>query len=139
MTTVSLLNPLSRFLIAFIFLASGAGKAFAFAPTATMMSSVGFPSPSFFLACAILIELIGGTGLLLGFGTRYAAAALIVFLIPATLIFHAQFAGDPVSGQEQIAHTLKNLAIIGGLLKFVADGGGDYSLDNRHERKEIRI
>ena len=137
MTIQSLLNPGARFLIALIFLASGAGKIFAFEQTVVGMASVGFPSASFFLVCAILIELIAGTALLLGFRTRHAAAALIVFLIPATIMFHTQFAADPVSGQEQIVHTLKNLAIIGGLLKFVADGGGSFSIDNRPERKEM--
>jgi putative oxidoreductase len=139
MTMRSILHPASRFLLAFIFLASGAGKVFAFDQTAAMMTSVGFPIPTFFLVGAILIELLAGLGLLLGLGTRYSAAALIVFVVPATIMFHASFIGDPVTEQEQVVNTLKNIAIIGGLLKFVADGGGYFSLDNRFAKREIVI
>jgi len=139
MSINSLLNPVARFLMAFIFVASGSGKAFVFEQTAAMMAGVGFPAARLFLVSAVLIEVFAGMALILGFYTRYAAFALIIFIIPATIVFHAPFIGDPVSGQEQIAHTLKNLAIIGGLLKFFADGGGPFSLDRRFERKEIVV
>jgi uncharacterized membrane protein YphA (DoxX/SURF4 family) len=94
------------------------------------MSAAGFPAPTFFLVGAILIETLAGTALLLGFKTRYAAWTLVVFLIPATIIFHVANIADPVQGQEQMVHTLKNLAIIGALLKFAADGAGAFALDN---------
>lgn len=55
------------------------------------------------------------------------------------IVFHASFIGDPVTEQEQVVNTLKNIAIIGGLLKFVADGGGYFSLDNRFTKREIVI
>lgn len=125
------LNPLARFLVALIFIMSGAGKLFAFTPTAAMMEGVGFPAPSFFLVCAILIEIIGGVLLVIGYKARWASLALIVFLIPATLIFHAANLADPAQAQQQIVEVLKNLAILGALVKFAADGAGAYSLDNR--------
>lgn len=126
----NILHPLARFLVAVIFLLSGVGKLFGFADTAQMMAGVGFPAPSVFLVCAIAIEIIGGTLLLAGYKTRYAAVALIVFLIPATIIFHASGIGDAVHGQEQMINTLKNLAIIGALIKFAADGAGKFAVDN---------
>lgn len=54
-----------------------------------------------------------------GVRLRYVALALAAFLVPATLIFHVPQIGDPGAGSEQLIHTLKNLAIIGGLLLFV--------------------
>ena len=36
------------------------------------------------------------------------------------------------AGQDQIFHVLKNVAIMGGLLKFFTDGGGAYSLDAKN-------
>lgn len=131
----TIFHPSARFLVALIFLLSGVGKSFGFGATAAMMSAVGFPAPSVFLAGAIAIEIVAGAGLLLGFKTRYAAFALIVFLIPATLIFHVSNLSDPVQGQEQMINTLKNLAIIGALLKFAADGAGNFSLDNLFEKR----
>ena len=133
----NILHPLARFLVAVIFLLSGVGKLFGFADTAQMMAGVGFPAPSFFLVCAISIELVGGTLLLTGYKTRYAAIALIVFLIPATIIFHAANIADPVHGQEQMINMLKNLAIIGALIKFAADGAGAFAVDNFGAAKDL--
>ena len=132
----SILHLSARFLIALIFLLSGVGKLFGFDQTAQMMTSVGFPAAKVFLASAIALELIGGFALLLGYKARYAAGALFLFLIPATLIFHAAFISDPVHGQEQVVNVLKNLAIMGGLLRVVADGAGLFSLDSLFERKQ---
>lgn len=126
----NILHPLSRFLVALIFLLSGVGKLFGFSDTAQMMAGAGFPAPSVFLVGAIVLELGGGTLLLIGYKTRYAAIALIVFLIPATIIFHAAAIGDPVHGQEQMINALKNLAILGALIKFAADGAGAFAVDN---------
>ena len=131
----TILHPTARFLVSLIFILSGLGKMFAFGATAAKMSAAGFPAAAFFLVCAILIETLAGTALLLGFKTTSAAWALVVFLIPATIIFHAANMTDPVHGQEQIVHTLKNLAILGALLKFAADGAGLISLDNFFARK----
>lgn len=126
----NILHPSARFLVALIFLLSGVGKLFGFSDTAQMMAGAGFPAPTFFLVCAIAIELVAGALLLTGYKTGHAAAALIVFLIPATIIFHASGILDPVHGQEQMINTLKNLAILGALLKFAADGAGAFALDN---------
>jgi len=126
----NILHPLSRFLVALIFLLSGIGKLFGFSDTAQMMAGSGFPAPSFFLACAIVLELVGGTLILIGYKTRYAAIALIFFIIPATIIFHVAGIGDPVHGQEQMINTLKNLAILGALIKFAADGAGAFAVDS---------
>lgn len=121
------LQLLSRILLAVIFILSGFGKLTNFSGTAQMMGGVGFPAPQFFLVCAILLELGGGLALLLGFRARWAALALIIFLIPATLVFHAAHLSGP-KGQDQMIQTLKNLAILGGLLKFYTDGPGPYAL-----------
>jgi putative oxidoreductase len=81
------------------------------------------PAAAFFCAVAILIESLGGVALVLGFYTRWGAAALSGFLIVATWIFH----GAP----DQRIHMLKNLAILGGLLHVMAFGPGGLSLEGR--------
>ena len=124
------LNPLARFLVALIFIMSGVGKIFGFTQTAAMMEGAGFPAPSLFLVGAILLEIVGGIFLLVGYKTRWGTLALVVFLIPATLIFHAVNLADPAQTQQQMIEVLKNLAILGALVKFAADGAGAYSLDN---------
>lgn len=61
---------------------------------------------------------------MLGYKARSGAIALAVFLIPATLIFHTNFA-DRI---QQIMF-MKNLAILGGLLMIIQYGAGRISLD----------
>lgn len=139
MKSIDILNPIARSLLALIFVVSGLGKIFEFQQTGSLMETTGFPLPSLFLVGAILIEILGGIGLLLGYRTRVASVSLIVFVVAATLIFHARFALDPIAGQEQIVHVLKNLAIIGGLTKYAVEGGGVLSFDRRRERKQIIV
>lgn len=127
---------LSRALVALIFIVSGFGKIAGFGVTKEMMANVGFPLPGLFLVGAIALELAGGFGLLLGFKTRWAAIALIVFLVPATVIFHATNIGDPVNGQQQMIEVLKNLAILGALVQYAVEGAGAFSPHLANPRPE---
>lgn len=43
----------------------------------------------------------------------------------SALIFHANFAD-----QNEMIHFMKNVALTGGFLFLVANGGGNYAVDN---------
>jgi putative oxidoreductase len=90
----------------------------------TVASSAGLPLPAVSIAIAAVIEIAGGLALLAGWQVRWASLALVIFLIPATLLFHAAHLGDPGQGRTQMVEVLKNLAIMGGLLKFYVDASG---------------
>ena len=111
---------IARCLIAFFFVASGLGKVFAFRQSSAILASIGFPVPAFFLIAINAIEIVGGLGLFFNVWTTYVAVTLIVFLIFATITIHGPLVRDPVTGTDQIVHIIKNIAIIGGLLTFVA-------------------
>jgi putative oxidoreductase len=70
--------------------------------------------------CARSLEVVAGFVLALGINPRLAAAALVVFLIPATFLGHAfwQLAGT-AAFTPQFLNFLKYTCIAGGLL-FVA-------------------
>ncbi|UCD57100.1 MAG: DoxX family protein [Candidatus Hydrogenedentota bacterium] len=119
--------PLSaRVLISQIFLASGWGKIMDPSGTQHYMAAHGMPLTALFLVGAIVLELGGGLSVLLGYKARWGAVALIVFLIPTTLIFHTAFA----ERLQQIMF-MKNSAILGGLLMVACFGSGPLSLDAR--------
>ncbi len=118
-----------RALLALIFLLSGFGKVTGFAGTVGYMEAYGMPMASFLLVGAIIFELGGGLSLLLGFKARLGALALIIFTIPATLIFHAFWSVPAEAAMAEQINFLKNIAIIGGLLMVVAYGSGPLSLD----------
>ena len=111
---------IARCLIAFFFVASGLGKLFAFRQSSTILASIGFPIPTFSLTAIIAVEIAGGLALLFNLWTSYVAVMLIVFLIFATITVHGPLVRDPVTGSDQIVHMIKNIAIIGGLINFVA-------------------
>jgi putative oxidoreductase len=88
------------------------------------MESMGVPGAM--LPLVIILEVLGGLALMLGWHTRLSAFLLAGFTILATLIFHSNI-GD----QTQMLFFMKNLAIAGGLLLVVSLGAGPYSIDNR--------
>ncbi|MDE2489435.1 MAG: DoxX family protein [Elusimicrobia bacterium] len=110
-----------RLFIAIIFLASAFGKITNFDGTLRYMQAAGMPAVTFFCVAAIAVESLGSVSLILGYRTRWGAAALSVFLIAATWIFH--------TAPDQRIQLLKNLAILGGLLHVIALGPGPISLE----------
>ncbi len=115
---------LGRILIAAIFLMSGISKIMAPGQTRGYMAQMGMPLTGFFLVAAIIFEIGGGLSLLFGAYTFWGTLALVIFMIPTTLIFHTNFA-DP----NQVIHFMKNLAITGGLLYVMEAGPGRISID----------
>jgi putative oxidoreductase len=68
-----------RVLLSAIFLLSGVSKISAPAGMIGYIESVGLPFPTLALAIAILVEMVGGIALILGYRTRVIAAGLAVF------------------------------------------------------------
>ncbi|MEK7321609.1 MAG: DoxX family protein [Pseudomonadota bacterium] len=122
---------LGRLLIAQIFLMSGIGKITGFEGTAGYIASKGLPLPQLLAAGSILLELGGGLLLIIGWKTRWAAAALLAFTLLAALFFHNYWAVPAEQAQDQMIHFMKNLAMAGGILYVIAYGGGPLSLDER--------
>ncbi|RMF57336.1 MAG: DoxX family membrane protein [Bacteroidetes bacterium] len=107
---------LARLLLAMIFLVTGTMKLVDFGHTVGTLASMGLPFPTLLALGAIVTEIGGGACLLFNVKGRWAALVLILFLIPATLLFHVPGLNDPVQAEMQLIQVLKNLAIMGGLL-----------------------
>ena len=118
-----------RVLLAALFVISGYGKIGGFAATAAAMAGKGLPAVEVLLALTILVELGGGLALVIGWKTRWVAAAVLAFTVVATLVFHNFWAVPPEQVMMQRTHFLKNLSIIGGLALLVAFGPGRYAVD----------
>ena len=113
-----------RILVAAIFILSGLGKIGAPAATQGYIAAMGLPAPLLAYIGAIVVELGGGLLLLAGYRTRLVAAALALFSIVTAFVFH-----HALADQNQMIHFLKNFAMAGGLLQFVAYGAGRISVD----------
>jgi putative oxidoreductase len=120
-----------RILLALLFVISGIGKVTGFSGTSAFMASKGMPMTEVLLVGAIAVELLGGLMLVAGFKARWAALAILLFTIPATIIFHNPAGLDAQAAQGQMIHLLKNLSIMGGMLLVAAFGPGAWSVDRR--------
>jgi putative oxidoreductase len=111
----------ARILISIVFLLNGLniiGQTLA----AHEMAAHGVPVilvPTLIMGARAL-QLIAGTGLVLGIYPRVSAIALLLFLIPATLMTHAFWqAGDTSLYMVQLINFFKNVCMAGGLA-FIA-------------------
>jgi putative oxidoreductase len=129
--TQDTLALIGRLILAWFFVPAGWGKIAGFAGTVAYATSAGLPMPQVGVAIGLLIELVGGLMLLVGFGTRWAALALAVFTAVAAFFFHNYWAMPEAQQMMQKLNFTKNLAISAGLLAYAAFGAGRFSIDGR--------
>jgi putative oxidoreductase len=120
---------IGRMLLVILFFISGFGKIPGFEDTAGYIASEGLPAPQLLTAISILFELGGAIAIAIGWKTRWAAAALALFVIVITPIFHQFWGIPPEQEMMQQVNFMKNVSILGGFLLLFAFGPGRYSLD----------
>ncbi|HEX2528627.1 MAG TPA: DoxX family protein [Geminicoccus sp.] len=119
----------ARLLAGLIFVVSGFGKLAGLGGFTAGMAGRGVPLAEIAAPLGVAAEFVGGLALLAGAWTRWAALALAVFTVAATLIAHRFWAFPPDEQMMQTTQFLKNLAIIGGLLALYVAGGGRLGVD----------
>jgi putative oxidoreductase len=122
---------IGRILIAIMYIPAGWGKIGGFAGTSGYIASKGLPLPDVGAAIAIVVELVAGIMLLVGWKTRWAALALAAFTLVATFLFHDFWAAPEAKRFAEQLMFSKNIAIVGGLLLAYAFGPGRYSVDKQ--------
>jgi putative oxidoreductase len=131
-----LVTVVGRVLLTSIFLASALGNHLPkFNETVNMMESAGVPHAQIMLAGALVFMIAGGLSVLLGFKAQYGAALLLVFLILATYYFHAFWKEAGAAQENQMAHFMKNVSLMGAMIFIMANGSGPWSVDNRKSNR----
>ena len=130
-TAQNALNLAGRVLLASLFLPAGISKLTDFAGTVGYIASVGLPLPAVGAVLALVVEIAGGLALIAGFGTRIAALVLAAFTLVASFFFHAFWAVPADQALMVQLLFFKNVAVVGGLLAWAANGAGGWSLDAR--------
>ena len=120
----------ARMLIGLIYVLSGWGKVTGLDSFVLSLERRSIPAATLLGYVGAATEFFGGVAIMLGFGTRYAALAIFIFTVAATLIGHRywEFA-DPALRRTQQTQFLKNLTMMGGLILLFITGGGRFSLD----------
>ena len=117
----------ARICLCLIFLKAGISHLIGYSSIVEMMAGQGLPIPEVLLIFTIAFQLLGGLSLLLGYKVTIGSILLIIFLIPATIVFH-----NPAS---DINGFLKNIGLIGGLLMTIYAGAGALSIDSMLAKK----
>jgi putative oxidoreductase len=125
-----------RVLFALMFVLSGFGKLTDIGGTAGYIASGGLPAPAVLAVLVGLLELLGGLALMIGFQARWAALALGVFTLFASVLFHKFWAAAPDQQMVQQLMFMKNLAVAGGMFIVAALGAGPASLDARRSQQQ---
>lgn len=112
----------ARVCISLIFLRACVNHIIGFAGFTDMLGQM-LPLAPLLAAGTVLFQLLGSLSLILGYKIRIGAVLLIVFLIPASFLFH-----NPLNPEEMNSF-LKNIGLIGGLLMLIYTGAGAASLD----------
>ncbi|HEV7717884.1 MAG TPA: DoxX family protein [Arsenicitalea sp.] len=121
MTTAALLITIGRVVFGAFFIIAGIRNTLNFKERRVMKTNFGWTLPAPLAAIGIAIQFLGGISVLLGLWTVAGALALIVFLIPATLLFHNFLM---FSGKERAPHlylTLVNTTLVGCLLMIIGN------------------
>ncbi len=122
---------IARILIALMFVGAGVSKFTGLEGTAGYIGSVGLPMPMALALASGAVEVLAGVMLIVGWQARWAALALAVFTLVASVLFHNFWAMPADKAFMQQLMFMKNLAITGGLLFVFAFGAGTLSLDAR--------
>ena len=120
---------IGRLGLALLFLWSGYEKVAHPASTVAYIQSYGLPAADLLMWPALLLELVGGAMLVLGWKARWVALVLAGYTFAATFVFHAYWSVPADQLMNQQIHFMSNLAIAGGLLLVFAHGSGRYALD----------
>ena len=121
---------IARVFLGHIFLLAGISKIGAYQGTQGYMDAMGVPG--MLLPAVILLEVLGGLAIIVGWQTRITSYVLAAFTVVAAAIFHNNF-----SDQTQMIMFMKNIAITGGFLLLASHGAGAYSLDNRQHSDRV--
>lgn len=120
---------LARILLVILFILFGWQKIAHFSGTIAFMGTEGAPAPIVSAAIAVVMELVVGIALLVGFYTRPLALLLALYTVGTALIGHHFWTMTGGEQMNNMIHFYKNIAIAGGLLALCAAGPGRFSID----------
>ena len=130
------ISPLiGRFALAWFFLSEVYTRAGAWEANVSLMALKQVPAPQLLFALAILVMILGGLSLVLGFHVRPGAMLLFGFTVISSVMMHDYWhLKDAAARAADYEIFARNVAISGGLLLIIGLGAGPFALDNREDR-----
>jgi putative oxidoreductase len=98
-------------------------------------ADLGVPFAQVLVPLSGILAIVGGFGVAVGYRSRWAAWALVAFLVPVTWCMHGYWRlSDPAEIHIQQAMFAKNLSMLGAALLLSQFGPGPISFDERAKR-----
>ena len=126
---------IGRLALAWFFLSEVYTRSGAWEANVSLMALKQIPAPPLLFALAILVMILGGLSLVLGFHIRPGAMLLFGFTVISSVLMHDYWhIKDAAARAADYEIFARNIAIAGGLLLLIGMGAGPFALDNRADR-----
>lgn len=122
---------IARILLVALFVLFGWSKLTGFSGTIAYMAAENAPLPTVAAVIAVVMELLVGLAIAVGFYTRPLAYLLTLYTLATAFIGHHYWTMPDAERMANMINFYKNLSIAGGLLLLCVAGPGKYSLDRR--------
>ena len=127
---------LGRLILAWFFLSQAWAYAHGWDANVTLLAMKHIPVPALLLLLSLVVMVLGGLSLALGFHARHGALLLFAFTMIASFalhdFWHVTNAADKAADYDLFA---RNMAIAGGLLMIVGLGPGAFAIDGPGKKK----
>src|SRR6476469_242825 len=110
---------LGRLLVGGMYLSAGINNLVNLRATAGYAASKGVPDPALLVTLASALLVIGGISLLTGFQPRVGVAAVLLFLVPVTLVMHNFWALQGIQATLEQHSFMGNVGLAGAALMFL--------------------
>jgi putative oxidoreductase len=136
------MQAISRVLIASVFIVFGYIQAthignYIANPAVVKVAGMtgGILTPTIIAYVVMLINLVGGILILVGYQTRWTSIVLIAFVVLTCIFVHNFWTMEGPARIGNQVNFYKNLVIIGALLLLIIHGSGSCSLEHRFAKK----
>ena len=120
MTLAATLIIVGRVVFGGFFVIAGIRNFIHFDERRDLKTNYGWTLPAPLLGLGFAVQILGGLSVLLGMWPVLGALALIVFLVPATALFHNFLRFEGKERDPHLYLTLVNSTLVGGFLLVIA-------------------
>lgn len=125
-----------RIVVGIVFLAHGVQKLQGIEGIVGFFGFLGIPAPDIMAWVVALVETLGGLALIIGFGTRYAAALLAMVMLVAIATFKASIGLIAAPDAGTAGYELDGTLLAANIVLLIL-GGGALSLDQMLLKREL--
>ncbi len=137
----SLLMFLGRLCLSAAFIWDGFYKIFEFHTSIQNfqeLTGVTGDAATWIIIVSLIVEIVFGIMLILGWKARFAALVLAAYVICYIVTLHAFWTMDGADRDLELVMFLKGIGIVGGLLYVMACGSGGCGCDRSCSTKEVK-